>query len=690
MADIDLLQIAKSLQVKTIGGIAQEKGQHWPPPPTISLRSSLVCQQNAPWINYEQTHSIVASSICTPASVADLVAVIRWAEVNQKRVHAFGSKWSFSDCAMTPDVMLDTGQLNNELNTVQSAFNGSQPSHVYHVQAGISIHQLYKNLDGLGLALETMGGASGQTLGGAISTGTHGGDLFTAPLADSVLAIHLVGAGGSQYWIEPTAAITDKSLLHQLVVPDIALENIIYDDDWFNAVLVSVGCMGIIYAVVLRVRSQYTLIETTSATTWQDFKQTEAQQLNDRTFRFLQVVVNPYTANTGTNFALVTTRREGDIAGLPNVTSPSDRVIHALLQLAGDLLTANPIDAVKVAAETFEQLLQSGNINDIFNSAGKVLVQLINNILSDAPELRAVVENDYSNFMAALWAPGTIGDVSYKVMDATRYRPAFGPIDVDSPNIDPTGGYSFEVSLPAQLTGGTPPIPYYVGFVDDLIKMVNNATGTFLLGYVAIRFMGQSRAFLGMQQWAQTCSVEVSALPGVNAELELLTNILDQIYYYPIDMLPLPHWGQFLDLNRQGYGNRYPYYNKWQQIYANLSNNFTVRTFENDLSNRWQLTFPPLFMNVDVQLLGRSGHQLTIQLAVTDTATGNPVDGAAVIIYDEDFQPPVQKSSGTTGTNGIVQLSYIECLDPETHTPVECSGRVRKERYQDVYFFTPK
>jgi hypothetical protein len=155
-------------------------------------------------------------------------------------------------------------------------------------------------------------------------------------------------------------------------------------------------------------------------------------------------------------------------------------------------------------------------------------------------------------------------------------------------------------------------------------------------------------------------------------------------------MLPLPHWGQFLDLNKQGYGNRYPYYKKWQQIYANLSNNFTVRTFENDLSSRWQLTFPPLFMIVDVQLLGRSGHQLTIHVAVTDKETGNPVDGAAVIIYDEDFQPPLKKGSGATGSDGVVQIEYIECLDPETHTPVECSGRVRKERYQDEYFITPK
>ena len=179
--------------------------------------------------------------------------------------------------------MVDTHFLNREINTVQNALNGTQPHFVYHVEAGISIHDLYTNLNDKNpaLALETMGGASGQTLAGAVSTGTHGGNLFIGPIADSVLAIHMVAAGGIQYWIEPTAGITDRSLLRQFVVPDVSPANIVYDDDWFNACLVSVGCMGIIYAVVLRVVPQYFLVENTVSTTWQSFKQNASAQLSD-------------------------------------------------------------------------------------------------------------------------------------------------------------------------------------------------------------------------------------------------------------------------------------------------------------------------------------------------------------------------------------------------------------------------
>jgi hypothetical protein len=39
----------------------------------------------------------------------------------------------------------------------------------------------------------TMGGASGQTIAGAVGTGTHGGDIHIPPIADMIRAIHVVG-----------------------------------------------------------------------------------------------------------------------------------------------------------------------------------------------------------------------------------------------------------------------------------------------------------------------------------------------------------------------------------------------------------------------------------------------------------------------------------------------------------------
>jgi len=168
----------------------------------------------------------------------------------------------------------------------------------------------FTTADRLGLALETMGGASGQTLAGAVSTGTHGGDKFLPPLADSVLALHLVGPGGDQYWVEPSEGITDPTLLRMEVAPEVAAEHVVYDDATFNACLVSLGCLGVVYAVVLGVRDAYDLVETTTTTTWREFKQDPGVFLDDRENRFLQVIVSPYPDAAGDNLCLVTTRSD--------------------------------------------------------------------------------------------------------------------------------------------------------------------------------------------------------------------------------------------------------------------------------------------------------------------------------------------------------------------------------------------
>jgi hypothetical protein len=162
--------------------------------------------------------------------------------------------------------MVDMTALSRPLQTVQQALLPDVSPLVYHVEAGITINSLYTRLTqtvdlvtGGALALETQGGSSGQTFVGAVSTGTHGGDHLMSPLADSVLAIHLVGAGGTQYWIEPSSGITDSAKLEAAVVPQIDPANIVYDDSLFDAALVSVGCMGLIYAVVIRVRHAFGL-----------------------------------------------------------------------------------------------------------------------------------------------------------------------------------------------------------------------------------------------------------------------------------------------------------------------------------------------------------------------------------------------------------------------------------------------
>src|ERR1039458_10827334 len=83
-----------------------------------------------------------------------------------------------------------------------------------------------------------------------------------------------------------------------------------------------------------------------------------------------------------------------------------------------------------------------------------------------------------------------------------------------SPDKPPSPALSFEVFFPADVDNGNK--ASWVSYVSEALRTIQNAENTFLVGYVSVRFMGKTRALLGMAQWNPTCSVEISVLGGVN------------------------------------------------------------------------------------------------------------------------------------------------------------------------------
>jgi hypothetical protein len=140
-----------------------------------------------------------------------------------------------------------------------------------HVQAGIQIKTLLLDLANLGLALPTMGAGGGQTLGGAISTATHGSDFNLSLLGDAVRAVHLIGPGGQEWWIESNGGAGGGSGYSQL--PDWCDDTrVVRDTDFLESVIVNIGRFGIIYSMILEVVPQYILEEERYETTWSQTK----------------------------------------------------------------------------------------------------------------------------------------------------------------------------------------------------------------------------------------------------------------------------------------------------------------------------------------------------------------------------------------------------------------------------------
>jgi FAD/FMN-containing dehydrogenase len=210
----------------------------------------------------------------SPASLPSLVEVVAAATEQGKSIHAIGSGWAFEDCAKTDGVMVSLSNLNSQLTNVLAggipltqhwqSIQSYGPNQLVHYEAGILLTDLCDSLDQVGLALPTLGGSRGQSLAGAMSTSTHGGDWQQTPLPEIVRAVHLVTTGGQEVWIESaTAPLTrpdgNDSALRSVLPCNTTL--IIRDDNVFNAVRVACGRFGVIYSVVLEVRPQFRVVQ---------------------------------------------------------------------------------------------------------------------------------------------------------------------------------------------------------------------------------------------------------------------------------------------------------------------------------------------------------------------------------------------------------------------------------------------
>jgi hypothetical protein len=223
------------------------------------------------WSNALGTTYALPRWAWAPRSAGEVIEAVHRATAEGHRVRMTGNGHSFSDVAVNEDWLLSPRGLQRILDIdAASLRQGVNPSMLVRVQAGVSIHALNRALGLRGLALENMGGAEVQTFIGAASTGTHGSGLAFGPLASQIVALQVVGADGRLVQVEPSDGITEPSRfsesLPELPSVPIALEQ---NDQTFRALTVGLGCLGIVYAAIVRVVPKYWLVERRTMTTWE-------------------------------------------------------------------------------------------------------------------------------------------------------------------------------------------------------------------------------------------------------------------------------------------------------------------------------------------------------------------------------------------------------------------------------------
>jgi hypothetical protein len=299
---------------------------------------------------------------------ADFIGICHARPATGLKLKAAGSHWSLSESTVSDDSTLEThwpdadvvprntglavdlldlisnplfDSLANNPPTAPNAAkgdpclrDGARNCFFIHLKSGTRVYEAYSVMDGMAAAptklaqalnaklvggpnagaydgpwgFMTLGGAGGQTVFGALTTGTHGGDFRQRPISDAVVALHLVTDGGDHFWIEPRSSpvefpIADDAKLQAVyggLNPNVHFD-IIRNNDVFHSVVVGVGRFGVVVSMVLRVVPQYCLLEHRRLSNWSDIKATLKGPARHHAFDFAFFTA-PNAASDKTDF----------------------------------------------------------------------------------------------------------------------------------------------------------------------------------------------------------------------------------------------------------------------------------------------------------------------------------------------------------------------------------------------------
>lgn len=548
----------------------------FPEQPTITTQL-----REESWHNWHGNLNFTVK-VGTPTEVPEVVELVRYAEAHDLKVGIAGSSWSYTDCAVSENGMLliDTSKLNADLKSkidregvhpeTRAKFNRYE---WVHVGAGMKIHELNTLVDFYGMQMPTLGGSRGQSIAGAISTSTHGSDIARGPIANMLLAIHLVGPTGKEFWIERNNMFTrvlrpdEMELLKQQGVFCPGLE-LIYDDDLFNTCLTSLGCAGVICSVVVQMWNRSYLKKVVVDQSW-DLAQTLIPATANYPYPadFVELIINPSTRNC----KVVTCHQleqdpvipapkipEGGLSGgadkaLGDILigvligpGPLGVLTASMTQYLGDkmvefgALQALPfygqVEGIKLMEETIKPF------EDMFN-AFKNLAELPHHDEKDQPELIV-------NLINLIWRIGLFVPNGRQVIDKVQEE-LISYFRKNDTTINKTYLIKTEEDGPQNHSAilknvasfeYVVPVEKGIEFINGILRITDecrNSADAFF-NILNIRFTGQSSALLGIQQYENNCHVEIYIYRGLRGN----DRFVQQLYAFVKEFKAIPHWGQ--------------------------------------------------------------------------------------------------------------------------------------------------
>jgi hypothetical protein len=469
--------------------------------------TALPYEHRKTWRNHLGNQSIDPLRIYSPASIEDVVQIVRAAEDAGVTARAVGSGHSWSDVALTEGFLMKTDRLSRAPAPEPDFFTPAWESRsVVRAEAGIRIKELNAHLDGTGLALQQMGGYDHQTIAGVISTSTHGSGTSYGPLNDFVHSMDMVVSGGRVIRVERAGGPTNRAA-YDAHHGD--RRTLIQDDATFDAVNVGMGCMGVICTALVEVEPKFWLREVREMHPWAKVRADleDGRVLRDN--EHYELVFSPY-ARKHEYPCLVTTRNR--------TSNPRNRPWDKRMRnWAVELLARFPFTS-----------------------------QLLNLVLHLKPDLAPLL---LESAMKAL-VKKEYDELSYKVFN------------IGNANLVPA--YSSEIGIP--MDGRHIEAVQRVFEVADQHRRLGDV---YQSSPIALRFVKASPAYASMMHGADTMMIELIQLRGNEGGYEMLGAYEQALY--ELGGRPHWGQVNTLTGSHGLVASMYPRYEDWQKVHRELN-----------------------------------------------------------------------------------------------------------------------
>ena len=551
-------------------------------------------EQHQQWQNQMATQTVQPLRYFKPTSLfgqpdSSIVGILEQALESGSVVKAAGSGHSYSDIATTPDFFIDThsfgktaytgglaGQLSLQMlkedalpliTSTPHTWNGGDPDDnlaLFEIEAGITIANLNPILEKLGVGLRNMGGYDGQTLAGVVSTSTHGSGITLSSFSDMVRSIviattgkwHGTVIGGTQnrgaaiqvYRIEPSNGITNPVTYNDDKI------QLIQNDDCFYSAICNMGCMGVIYSMVLEVMQFYCLDEDRFLINLKDLMQ--------------QLQPNP--ANPG------------HLPDWVHQTRNIEFLIHPYPMKNGKVIYMDLTKSPSVYYENFNCLVTKRNITPCPHNPKerknhrKILTQILAKF-GLAFKTLAHLLNKHPHLVPS------IINMSLKGLVDTNYINKY--YHVYDLGLNQDSGFATEIGFALEDENGNYTPAHFKAAIDRIHRIAQHARQEgqqYQTSAFSLRFVKKSTAYLSMMHGVNTAMIEMDMLTGTFGGIEVMLRYQKGAY----DLGGKPHWGLEFD-HLTGSNNllqqMYPKFDEWMQVY----NQFNSKgTFNNSTTDR--------------------------------------------------------------------------------------------------------